>query len=63
MDKIYKLMGDGRMTKWFSGIYDEDIEGEVLWKRLIVFLKKDFPDNKLRNNYVFFSSFFDYKQT
>ena len=42
------------MTKWFSGIYDEDIEGEVLWKRLIVFLKKDFPDNKLRYNYVFF---------
>ena len=42
LDKIYKLIGDGRMTKWFSSIYDEDIEGEVLWKRLIVFLEKDF---------------------
>ena len=30
------------MTKWLSSIYDEDIEGEVLWKRLIVFLEKDF---------------------
>ena len=42
LDKIYKLMGDGRMTKWLSSIYDEDIEGEVLWKRLMVFLEKDF---------------------
>ena len=31
-NKIYKLMGDGRMTKWLSSIYDEDIEGEALWK-------------------------------
>ena len=42
LDKIYKLIGDGRMTKWFSSIYDEDMEGEVLWKRLIAFLEKDF---------------------
>ena len=54
-------MGDGGMTKWLSSICDEDIEGEVLWKRIIVFLKKDLPPNKLRNNYVFSSSFFDYK--
>ena len=63
MDKIYKLMEDGRMTKWLSSIYDEDIEGEVLWKRLIIFLEKDFPGNKLHDNYVFFSAFFGYKQT
>ena len=63
MDKIYKLMEDGRMTTWFSSIYDEDIEGEVPWKRLIVFLKKDFPANKLHYSYVFFSSFFGYKET
>ena len=30
------------MTKWLSSIYDEDIEGEVLWKRLIAFLEKNF---------------------
>ena len=35
-------MEDGRMTKWLSSIYDEDVEGEVLWKRLIAFLEKDF---------------------
>ena len=35
-------MGDGRMTKWLSSIYDEDIEGEALWKRRIVFLEKYF---------------------
>ena len=63
MDKIYKLMGDGRMTKWLSSIYNEDSEEEVIWKRLIVFLKKDFPANKLHDNYLFFSSFFGYKQT
>ena len=40
LDKIYKLMGDGRMKKWLSSIYDEDIEREVLWKRSIVFLEK-----------------------
>ena len=51
------------MTTWFSSIYDEDIEGEVPWKRLIVFLKKDFPANKLHYSYVFFSSFFGYKET
>ena len=41
-DKVYKLIGDGRMIKWFSVTYDENIEGEVLWKRLAVFLEKDF---------------------
>ena len=35
-------MGDGRITKWLSSIDDEDIEREVLWKRLIAFLEKDF---------------------
>ena len=50
LDKIYKLMGDGRMTKWLSSIYDEDIEEEVLWKRLIAFLEKDFSIQQLNNN-------------
>ena len=34
LDNIYKLMEDGRMTKWLSSIYDEDMEGEVLKKTL-----------------------------
>ena len=42
LNKIYKLMGGGRMTKWLSSIYDEDIEEEVLRKRVIVSLEKDF---------------------
>ena len=42
LDEIYKLMGDGQMTKWLSSIYDENIEGDMLWKRLTLFLEKDF---------------------
>ena len=50
LDKIYKQMGVGRMTKWLSSIYDEDIEGEVLKKRLIVFLEKDFSIQQQKIN-------------
>ena len=50
LDKIYKLMGDGRMTKQLSSIYDEGTEEEVLWKRLIAFLEKDFSIQQLNNN-------------
>ena len=40
-DKIYKITGDGRVTKFLINIYNEDLEGEVLWKRLIAFFEKD----------------------
>ena len=40
LDKIYKLMEDGRMTKWLSSIYDEDMEGEVLKETLVFNNKK-----------------------
>ena len=41
LDKIYKIIGDGRVTKFLTNIYDENLEGEILWKRLIKFLEKD----------------------
>ena len=41
MDKIYKIIGDVRVAKFLLNIYDEDLEGEALWKRLIAFLEKD----------------------
>ena len=38
------------MIKWFSVTYDENIEGEVLWKRLAVFLEKDFSIQPIKSN-------------
>ena len=35
-------MADERMTRWLSSIYDEDSEGEVLEKRLIIIQEKEF---------------------
>ena len=39
--KIHKINGDGRITKLLMNIYDEDLEGKVLRKRLITFFEKD----------------------
>ena len=50
LDKINKLMGDRLKTKWLSHIYDENIEGEVLWKWLFIFLEKDFSIQQQKMN-------------
>ena len=42
LERIYQLMGDSRITKWFSITSDnEELEGEDLWKMLINFLEKE----------------------
>ena len=41
VEKIYKLLGDGRVTRWLGSICDEEIEDDVLWRRLIQFLEKE----------------------
>ena len=40
LDKIYKINGDGRVIKFFVKLYDEKLEKEALWKRLLHSLKK-----------------------
>ena len=41
LDMIYGVMGDERLKKWLTSIYEESLEGEQLWKRLIRFLDKE----------------------
>ena len=40
IEKIYKLVGDDRMTKWFGIVHGKDWEGEQLWIEFITFLEK-----------------------
>ena len=41
LDVIYYLMGDNRVTRWLMSIYDENLEDEALWLRLMEFLQKE----------------------
>ena len=41
LDMIYGIMGEARIAKWLTSICDETLEGEALWKRLILFLEKE----------------------
>ena len=41
LDMIYGIMGDARLKKWLTSICEESLEGEDLWKRLILFLEKE----------------------
>ena len=41
LDMIYGIMGEARITKWLSSTCDDTLEGEALWKRLILFLEKE----------------------
>ena len=41
LDRIYVLLGDGRVTRWLSLGYDKNWEDEELWNNLIEFLEKD----------------------
>ena len=41
IQRIYKLIGDSRTTRWLQHICDEDPDGEELWNKLIVFLERE----------------------
>ena len=41
IQRLYKLLGDMRTTRWFEFICDREIEGKELWTELINFLEKD----------------------
>ena len=41
LQQIYKLLGDGRVTRWLSTICDEQLEDEKVWEKLILFLEKE----------------------
>ena len=38
---IYKLLGDGRVTRWLSTICNEQLEDKKVWEKLILFLEKE----------------------
>ena len=46
IEKIYKLLGDSRVTRWLSSSCDENLEDAELWNKLIKFLEKDFYKNQ-----------------
>ena len=41
LNRIYKLMGDHRVTRWFDNAYDETFEKKEEWANLILFLEKE----------------------
>ena len=41
IQRIYKLIGDSRTTRWLQQICDEDLDGEELWTKLITYLEKE----------------------
>ena len=41
IERIYKLLGDSRITRWLSSSCDENLEDAELWNKLIEFLEKD----------------------
>ena len=34
-------MGDSMITRWIASKYDDDLEGNKLWKKLVEFLQKE----------------------
>ena len=47
-DAIYKLMGDGRVTRWLDNAYDDKLEEKEMWIKLIAFLEKEIRDSSNR---------------
>ena len=41
IEKIYKLLGVSRVTRWLSSSCDENLEDAELWNKLVEFLEKD----------------------
>ena len=41
LERIYKLIGDGRMTWWLSSIWDEELSRKQTWEKLVKFLEKE----------------------
>lgn len=44
LERIYKIMGESRTTRWFSTICEdqtETLEGNEVWKRLVLFLETE----------------------
>ena len=41
LERIYKLLGDGRETRWISISCDDNLDGEELWMKLIEFLENE----------------------
>ena len=49
IERIYRLLGDGRVTRWLTLSCEEELEGEQLWKRLLSYLEKDMKIQQQRS--------------
>jgi hypothetical protein len=41
IERIYRILGDSRLTRWFADISEKDLAEEQLWYHLIKFLEKE----------------------
>ena len=41
LERIYQLLGDNRVTRWLSKLYEETYDDHEQWVKLIEFLEKD----------------------
>ena len=41
LQRIFRLLGDYRVTRWLNEKCEADLEGEELWSALITFLQKE----------------------
>ena len=49
IDRLLKLLGDQRLTRWLANQYDAALEGERLWMKLIEFLEKELKVNQQKS--------------
>ena len=53
LQQIYKLLGDGRVTRWLSTISYEPLEDKKVWAKLILFMEKEM---KIQQQIILISS-------
>lgn len=41
IDRIYNLLGDYRLTKWFTSISEKELSEKSTWKELLLFLEAE----------------------
>ena len=49
LERIYKVMGDARLTKWLEYSIDFDLHNKTLWSKLIGFLEKEIKIHNKRH--------------
>ena len=49
LDRIYRLLGESRVTRWLGSTNIEELDDEALWEKLISFLEKDMKVNQQKS--------------